>query len=41
MLHKDLRKLSEVLTLEMLEKKLLQALQDIANCSVGIYSILL
>lgn len=47
MFQKDSRKLSEVLTLVMLEekynknnKKLLQTLQDTANCSTGIYFIL-
>lgn len=40
MFHKDSRMLSKVLTLVMLEKKLLQTLQDTANCSTGIYFIL-
>lgn len=40
MFRKDSRKLSEVLTLVMLEEKLLQTLQDTANCSTGIYFIL-
>lgn len=40
MFHKDSKKLYKVLTLVMLEEKLLQTLQDTANCSTGIYFIL-